>query len=94
MNNSPMTTTTPKVKNIKTFKGVVVSTKNQKTIVVKVELKTKHPKYGKLVITHKKYHAHDEYQLAKDGDFVSISETRPLSALKCWKLNKILVKAK
>lgn len=75
---------TPKtLKKIKTLKGFVVSTKNQKTIVVRVELKTKHRKYRKLVITHKKCHAHDEHGLAKDGDFVLISETRPISALKC-----------
>lgn len=82
------------LKKIKTLKGFVVSTKNHKTIVVRVELKTKHRKYQKLVITHKKCHVHDEHGLAQDGDFVLISETRPISALKCWKLKKILVKAK
>lgn len=66
----------------KILKGVVVSTKNAKTIVVKVETKFKHPLYQKLVIRHKKYHAHDETEMASDGDFVAIIETRPISAKK------------
>ncbi|MDQ0513625.1 small subunit ribosomal protein S17 [Mycoplasmoides fastidiosum] len=87
--------TTPVTKKYrKVLKGVVVSTKNAKTIVVKVESKFKHPLYKKLVIRHKKYHAHDELEKAKEGDFVSIIETRPLSALKNWRLNKILTEAK
>lgn len=78
----------------KTLIGVVVSDKMQKTIVVKVETKTKHPLYKKLVITHKKYHAHDEQEQSKIGDVVEIVETRPLSALKRWRLNNIIEKAK
>lgn len=78
----------------KILKGFVVSSKNLKTIVIKVENKFKHPLYHKLVISHKKYHAHDETEQAKDGDFVSIIETRPISAKKNWKLHKILIKAK
>lgn len=78
----------------KTLVGVVVSDKMQKTIVVNVETKNKHPLYKKLVITHKKYHAHDEKEECKIGDIVEIVETRPLSALKRWRLNSIIEKAK
>lgn len=78
----------------KVLQGIVVSDKMQKTIVVNVETKTKHPLYKKLVITHKKYHAHDEKEECKIGDFVEIIETRPLSALKRWRLNNIIEKAK
>lgn len=81
-------------KNRKTLAGVVVSDKMNKTIVVLVETKSKHPLYGKLVITHKKYHAHDEKEECKIGDFVEIMETRPLSATKRWRLNKIIQRAK
>lgn len=66
----------------KVLQGVVVSDKMQKTITVQVERKAKHPLYKKLVITHKKYHAHDEKEECKIGDFVEIMETRPLSATK------------
>lgn len=84
----------PKVKKIKSLKGFVVSTKSAKTIVVQVESKFKHPLYHKLVVSHKKYHAHDKNQVCKVGDFVQIIETRPLSALKRWKLVKILIRSK
>ena len=66
----------------KILQGTVVSDKMQKTIVVQVETKSKHRLYKKLVITHKKYHAHDEKEECKIGDFVEIMETRPLSATK------------
>lgn len=78
----------------KTLIGVVVSDKMQKTIVVKVETKNKHPLYKKLVITHKKYHVHDEKEECKIGDVVEIIETRPLSALKRWRLNNVVERAK
>ncbi|MDR2821425.1 MAG: 30S ribosomal protein S17 [Mycoplasmataceae bacterium] len=78
----------------KLFSGIVVSTKMQKTITVKVETKFMHPKFKKLVISHKKYHVHDENSEAKDGDKVSFIETRPLSATKKYRLVKILEKAK
>lgn len=81
-------------KNRKTLSGVVVSDKMNKTIVVLVETKTKHKLYGKLVITHKKYHAHDEKEECNVGDRVRIVETRPLSKTKSWKLDKILEKSK
>ncbi|MDR2461988.1 MAG: 30S ribosomal protein S17 [Mycoplasmataceae bacterium] len=78
----------------KTFVGTVVSTKMQKTIVVEVETKILHPLYRKLMIRHKKYHVHDETSLAKDGDVVKIQETKPISKTKCYRLIKILEKAK
>lgn len=74
--------------------GVVISDKMQKTVVVRVETKNKHPLYKKLVITHKKYHAHDEQEICKIGDLIQIVETRPLSALKRWRVDKIVEKAK
>jgi small subunit ribosomal protein S17 len=78
----------------KTFAGIVVSDKMQKTIVVSVERKQKHPLYKKLVIFHKKYHVHDEKEEAKVNDKVEIIETRPLSKTKNYRLNKVLEKAK
>lgn len=66
----------------KILTGFVISDKMDKTIVVNVETKSKHSLYKKLVITHKKYHAHDENNECKVGDFVEIIETRPLSATK------------
>ncbi len=81
-------------KNRKTLVGVVVSNKMNKTIVVSVETKSKHSLYDKLVITHKKYHAHDEKQECNVGDRVRIVETRPISKTKSWKLQTIIEKAK
>lgn len=78
----------------KILTGIVTSDKMDKTITVSIETKSKHPLYKKLVITHKKYHVHDEKQEAKVGDKVEISETRPLSKTKSWRLNKIIEKAK
>lgn len=83
-----------RVNRRKVLQGVVVSNKMQKTVVVQVETKTRHKLYKKLVISHKKYLTHDEKSETKPGDFVEIIETRPLSALKRWRLNKIIVKAK
>ncbi len=78
----------------KVFAGIVVSTKMNKTIVVEVERKYLHPLYKKQVISHKKYHVHDEKQEAKVGDAVRIIETRPISKTKFYRLQKITVKAK
>lgn len=66
--------------------GVVVSNKMKKTIVVSVESKYVHTKYGKLLTKTKKYKAHDEFNSCKIGDFVIISETKPLSKTKRWNL--------
>jgi small subunit ribosomal protein S17 len=64
----------------------VVSDKTDKTVVVKVERKMKHPLYGKIIRRSKKYHAHDEDNAAKTGETVRIEETRPMSKLKSWKV--------
>ncbi|WP_108673572.1 30S ribosomal protein S17 [Candidatus Fokinia solitaria] len=66
------------------LKGVVVSDKQQSTVVVEVERKFQHPKYRKIVSVTKKYHAHDPNSAFKCGDAVSIIESRPISKLKRW----------
>jgi small subunit ribosomal protein S17 len=68
------------------LQGVVVSDKNDKTIVVLVERRFTHPVMKKTVRRSKKYHAHDEANLAKAGDVVRIEECRPLSRQKTWML--------
>ena len=74
--------------------GVVTSNKMDKTIVVSVERKVKHPKYGKFVKRTKKFYAHDEKAECGIGDTVRIMETRPLSKTKNWRLVEILERAK
>ena len=70
--------------------GVVISAAMNKTIVVRVERKKRHPLYGKEMRQIQKFYAHDEENSAKAGDKVVITETRPLSKLKRWRLVKIL----
>jgi len=72
----------------------VVSNKMEKSIVILVERKVKHPKYGKFVKKSTKFMAHDEKNEANIGDTVRIMETRPLSKNKCWRLVEIVEKAK
>jgi small subunit ribosomal protein S17 len=74
--------------------GIVVSDKMDKTIVVKIERKAKHPLYGKTVKITKKYKAHDEENAAKVGDKVLITETRPISKDKRWRLVEVVEAAK
>ena len=74
--------------------GVVVSNKMDKSIVVKVERKVKHPLYGKFVKKSTKFMAHDEKNECNIGDTVRIMETRPLSKNKCWRVVEIVEKAK
>jgi small subunit ribosomal protein S17 len=74
--------------------GVVVSDKMDKTIVVAIEHRVKHPLYKKIVKHTKKFKAHDELNEARVGDKVEIAETRPLSKDKCWRLVSIIEKAK
>ncbi len=62
--------------------GIIVSDKTDKTVVVKVERRVKHPLYGKIIKRSKKYHAHDEGNEFKQGETVRIEETRPISKLK------------
>jgi small subunit ribosomal protein S17 len=78
----------------KTRRGYVVSDKMDKTIVVEVEDRVKHPLYGKVIRRTSKVKAHDEVGTAGVGDLVLISETRPLSATKRWRLVEVLEKAK
>lgn len=70
----------------KVLKGIVVSDKMQKTVVVSVNRFVKHPKYGKYMKQSKKYKAHDEENVYKIGDKVSIEETRPISKDKTFKV--------
>jgi small subunit ribosomal protein S17 len=74
--------------------GVVVSDAMDKTIVVAVERRFRHATYGKEITRSKKFYAHDEKNEAHKGDRVRISETRPLSKLKRWRLDEILKKGK
>jgi small subunit ribosomal protein S17 len=74
--------------------GIVVSTKMDKSIVVAVKRKVKHPIYGKFINKTKKLMAHDEENSCSIGDTVRISETRPLSKNKTWRLIEIIERAK
>ena len=74
--------------------GLVIADKMDKTIIVKVERREPHPLYGKIIRTVKKFYAHDEKKQARVGDQVRISETRPLSKLKRWRLVEVLTKSK
>jgi len=78
----------------KARRGYVTSDKMDKTIVVEVEDRVKHPLYGKVIRRTSKVKAHDETNSAGIGDLVLINETRPLSATKRWRLVEILEKAK
>ena len=75
-------------------RGIVVSDKGDKTIVVKVDVIKSHPKYKKVVRRSVKFHAHDEQNTAGIGDTVRIVETRPLSKQKRWRLAEIVEKAR
>lgn len=74
--------------------GIVTSNKMDKSIVVAVERKVKHPKYKKFIKRTSKFMAHDEKNECNIGDVVRIMETRPLSKNKCWRLVEIVEKAK
>ena len=78
----------------KVRRGYVTSDKMEKTIVVEVEDRVKHPLYGKVIRRTSKVKAHDEGNIAGIGDLVLINETRPLSASKRWRLVEVLEKAK
>jgi len=72
----------------KILKGTVTSSKNNKTIVVEVTRKFKHPFYEKVIKRSKKYHAHDEKNVFKEGQTVSIKECKPFSKKKTWQVIK------
>ncbi len=78
----------------KVREGYVISDKMDKTVVVEVEDRVKHPKYGKVIRRTKKYKAHDGENACGVGDRVRLMETRPLSATKRWRVAEILEKAK
>ena len=78
----------------KVREGLVTSNKMDKSIVVSVERKLKHPKYGKFLKRTTKLMAHDEQNECNIGDRVRVMETRPLSKNKCWRLIEIVEKAK
>jgi len=74
----------------KVLEGIVISDKMDKTVVVRVIRKIKHPKYTKLVEKWRRYYAHDEEKKAKTGSKVKIIQSRPLSKLKRWKVLEVL----
>ena len=76
----------------KTRTGQVISSKMNKTIVVRTVTRVPHPKFGKIVNQMRKFYAHDEENTAKTGDMVRIMETRPLSKLKRWRLVEVIQK--
>ncbi len=71
-------------------KGVVISRSGNKSIVVQTERRLRHPMYGKVIRQHKKYHAHDEQNAARVGDAVVITECRPLSKMKRWRVVEVV----
>lgn len=73
--------------------GIVTSDKMQKTVVVRVDRRVKHPRYGKYVTRHVNYKAHDENNECRIGDRVRIVETRPISKDKRWRILETIVKA-
>ena len=84
----------PVAKNQRTLVGRVVSDKMQKTVTVLVERKVKHPRIGKIITRSSKYHAHSEANEYKQGDLVEISECRPLSKTKAWRVTRLIQKSK
>jgi small subunit ribosomal protein S17 len=94
MADTTTTTTTASARGTRKQRvGEVVSDKMAKTIVVRVERRFPHPKFGKVVTSYKKFYAHDEKAEAKVGDHVRIEETRPLSRLKRWRLVEVVERA-
>jgi small subunit ribosomal protein S17 len=82
-----------KAKVIRTLRGQVVSNKMDKTVVVLVVRKIKHPVYGKYIKRSTKIHAHDEGNICNEGDTVVIAESRPISRTKRWQLVEVIEKA-
>jgi small subunit ribosomal protein S17 len=89
---APITNETEKTKVVSTVVGKVVSDKMNKTVVVQVERKVKHPLYGKYVRRFSKMYAHDEENSCQIGDVVMIQQSRPLSKTKRWTLVEIIKK--
>jgi small subunit ribosomal protein S17 len=80
-------------KTVRTVQGRVISNKMDKTITISVERKVKHPIYGKFIKRTTKLHAHDETNQCNEGDWVTVSECRPLSKSKNWMLVEVITKA-
>ena len=78
----------------RTLVGRVTSNKMQKTVVVRVERRVRHPIVGKIVTRSKKYHAHVESGQFSEGDLVEIAECRPLSRTKSWRVTRLVEKSK
>lgn len=78
---------------IRTLQGKVISNKMEKSITVAIERQVKHPIYGKYIKRTTKIHAHDETNQCNEGDFVAISQCRPLSKTKSWTLAEVVTKA-
>jgi small subunit ribosomal protein S17 len=78
----------------KTRQGIVVSDKAAKTITVRIDTSRQHRRYKKIVRSSKTLHAHDEHNDAHEGDLVLLTETRPLSATKRWRLSQVLERAR
>jgi small subunit ribosomal protein S17 len=81
-------------KNRRTLIGRVVSDRMQKTVVVRVDRRVRHPVVGKTVTRSKKYHAHVEGMEAREGDLVEIAECRPISKTKSWTVTRLIAKAR
>ena len=93
MSDQEQTATAAAVTNVRTATGLVVSNKMDKTISVAIERKVKHPMYGKYLKRTTKVLAHDEQNDCNEGDTVSISECRPLSKNKAWRLVEVVKRA-
>ena len=78
----------------RTLQGVVVSDKQDKTVVVRVERRVTHPTFGKIVTRSSKYHAHVPEGAYQEGDLVEIAECRPMSRTKSWRVTKLVEKSK
>ena len=77
----------------RTLTGRVVSDKMDKTVVVLIERRVKHPIYDKIIVRSKKYHAHDGQNETKSGDLVEIQECRPIAKSKAWQVTRLIQKA-
>jgi len=88
------TQTAAAAKNHRTLVGRVTSAKMQKTVVVRVERRVRHPELGKIVTRSRKYHAHVPTGQFQEGDMVEIAECRPVSRTKSWTVTRLLEKSK
>ena len=92
--NAAATEQASPAKNQRKLVGRVVSNKMQKTVVVQVERRVKHPAFGKIITRSSKYHAHVAAGVFQEGDLVEIAECRPLSKTKAWTVTRLVEKSK